>query len=160
MAKKAAPKKERAINLDDMFSAVNQMNYKWFSELSAEGQKEFSPFVVCRYLSNATRDKESSAILTNDFVNYGSNMLNKHHKELQWMSMVAALGTGVNTRYRFVPPPRVGKKDKFVQELASRNEMWSLDEAQIVSDGMTSQEKKDFLSKCGYNAKEIKEFKV
>jgi hypothetical protein len=74
----------KKIDLKSMLGAVDRRNKEFYSQLSDEQKKEFSPFMVMRWTSSIKGSKqlqEHYLELTNEFLNKDFSVLYKH-KEL------------------------------------------------------------------------------
>lgn len=147
--------KERKLDINDLLSAINRGNYNWFSDLEDDAKKEFSPYVMVRYISNPTQYTELGIRMTNDLVNVHAQKF-ANHPEVQWKSAVAAMSTGQNLKYRFLPPGKRGKKDKLVEIVMSANPLWNETEAKIVLAQMDKKARKLLLLDLGYQDTDIK----
>jgi len=103
-----AAKKKNNIPLKDITAAIDRCDFDFYSRLSKEDKKAFSPWMVMRYASSARgTDAYHYLLMVNDIVNVDFNTL-KNHPELQW-KLLATCGIGHNTFHPWVPPGK-GKK--------------------------------------------------
>ncbi len=66
-------------------AAVDTRNYDFYDSLTEEQQKEFTPFVLMRYIGNVNSDAETQEWFlerTNELVNKNHWSLSKNHKPL------------------------------------------------------------------------------
>ena len=75
---KKAPKK-RELDLNRVLSAVDNKNYNFYDNLTEAELKEFSPFVLMRFVSNVdSRDRD----IQEWFVEMTNELVNKNHWDL------------------------------------------------------------------------------
>ena len=102
-------KKKANIPLKDITAAIDRCDFDFYSRLTKEEKKAFSPWMVMRYASSARgMDAYHYLLMVNDIVNVDFNVL-KNHPELQW-KLLATCGIGHNTFHPWVPPGK-GKKE-------------------------------------------------
>ena len=86
-----------ALDIKRELSAVDNKVYDFYDKLKPEEQKEFSPYVLMRYVANVQGDPDIQAWfleMTNELVNKNHWELSKNHKGLLW-KLFAACGAGV-----------------------------------------------------------------
>jgi hypothetical protein len=104
------PKKEAAIPLKSMMEAIDTNDFDFYSRLTDEQKKAFSPWLAMRYASSATGNMTPHYLLmVNDIVNCDFSTL-KDHPNLQW-KLLAVCGSGRPTFHPWIPPGK-GKKKK------------------------------------------------
>lgn len=109
--------KERKLDIfKQVLPALDKNNKAFYRELSPAQQKEFSAWLVMRWLSASSTSPEHYLLMTNDVVNCSFNALTKH-PELQWMLM-ALCGAGSTQRHVWIKPPRKKGKNKLQEELS------------------------------------------
>lgn len=103
-------KKESAIPLKTMLEAIDMNDFSFYSRLTEEQKKAFSPWLAMRYASSATGNMTPHYLLmVNDIVNSNFSDL-KNHPDLQW-KLLAVCGAGRPTFHPWIPPGK-GKKTK------------------------------------------------
>lgn len=94
------------LSLDTVLQAIDRKDLNFYDRLSDDEKKEYSPFILMRYMSSLGPQSDLAAyavFATNDIVNNGFFSLGKH-TELQHKLMCLA-GTG-KKQYR----PYIGSK--------------------------------------------------
>lgn len=131
MAKKTAKKetaskesKERKLDIfNEIFPAIDHRNMNLWSKLTDDQKKEFSPWLIQRWISGTDQTAELQEYFIqalNERVNINMNELSSKisgHPELLWM-LLASCGLRKNYRRTFLPGPKSIKKDKIYQFLA------------------------------------------
>ena len=100
MATAKKPKKIRVLDLNRVLSAVDNKNYKFYDTLNDAELKEFSPYVLMRFVSNvASNDRDIQewfVEMTNELINKNFFNFSKEHSKLLW-HLYAACGAGVKS---------------------------------------------------------------
>jgi hypothetical protein len=138
-------------------SAVDRRNFDFYDKLSADEQKEFSPFVLMRYISDAEADYEYRELYLercNEFVNKDHWVLSKNHKALLW-KLCAAVGLGVSLRHTYLKAPSKLKAEKFEKLLAEQHPAMKMSEIKLWASLMTKEEKKEYFDNLGYDKKPV-----
>ena len=100
--------------------AVDTRNYDFYSALTEEEKKAFSPYVLMRYTSNVNSDRDVQEWFldtTNEYVNKHHRLLSKNHKELLW-KLFAGTGTGTKLYHPYLAAGKKTKTDKIEKLLA------------------------------------------
>lgn len=143
----------------DMFRqvlpAIDNMNKKFYSKLSADERKEFVPWLVMRGASACQDNPEHYLLMVNDVVNTDFSTLTKH-PELQWM-LLAVCGIGCKQYHPFIKPPRKKGKNKIQEALGKVFPKLKADELALLEKIHTSEELTAIFANDGYEDKEIKE---
>ena len=157
----AKPKKERALDIGKVLNAVNQKNYNFYSKLTEPELKEFSPYVLMRFISNpmiSDRDVlEWYIVETNERINKHHWDLSKEHEELLW-KLYATIGAGTNLNHRFMPMVK-SQLDKFEKLIEELNPTMKDDEIKLLAQLMTDEEREQLLDDMGFDKKERKQYK-
>ena len=85
-----------ALDIKRELSAVDLRNYEFYDKLTPEEKKEFSPYILMRYVSNVDGDRDLQEWFierTNELVNKDHWTLSKNHKALLW-KLFAGCGIG------------------------------------------------------------------
>ena len=101
-------------------AAVDTRNYDFYDSLTDEEKKEFSPFVLMRFISNTTGDTDIQEWFierTNEMVNKDHWVLSKSHKPLLW-KLCASTGIGSKCYHPYLA---AGKKEKALKIVAILN---------------------------------------
>jgi hypothetical protein len=157
------PKKEpkkRALDLTKVLSAVDNKNYEFYDNLTAAELKEFSPYVLLRFVSSVgsnDRDiQEWFVEMTNEMVNKHHWMLSKNHEKLLWL-LYAATGAGIKSYHPYLPALK-SDFDKFEKLLAVLHPTYKMDEIKLLASVMTEEEKLELFDKMGFDKKDRKEY--
>ena len=131
-------KKDYKLDLFKSLDALAKCNKAYYSALSHEEKKDFSPFVYMRWCSYATQSPLYSCILINEICNRNFNVIKD--KELQWK--ILALASLSKTRFKWIKPIAGNTNATYdkcvlrVQQLYGVNEK----EAEIIINNSSSEE--------------------
>ena len=123
----------KKIDLKSMLGAVDRRNKDFYSQLSDEQKKEFSPFMIMRWTSSIKGSKqlqEHYLELTNEFLNKDFSVLYKH-KELCWM-LASIIGIGRNQFHPWIGVSKKTKKELLTDKLSSLYPSLNQDELKIL----------------------------
>ena len=123
----------KKIDLKSMLGAVDRRNKEFYSQLSDEQKKEFSPFMVMRWTSTIKGSKqlqEHYLELTNEFLNKDFSVLYKH-KELCWM-LASIIGIGRNQFHPWIGVSKKTKKEILKDRFSSLYPSLNQDELKIL----------------------------
>lgn len=149
-----------ALDIKRELKAVDTKNYNFYDSLTPEEKKEFSPFVLMRFVASCQGDKdvqEHFVEMTNELVNKHHWLLSKDHKALLW-KLYAATGVGVTA---FHPYLAAGKKEKAVKIeklLAELYPAMKMDEIKMLAGMMDKADKTELFDKMGFDKKQRKEY--
>jgi hypothetical protein len=140
--------------------AVDLKNYDFYSKLTAEEQKEFSPYVLMRYTSNVQGDKELQEWfleMTNELVNKNHWTLSKNHRGLLW-KLFAGCGAGVKTYHPYLKANPKEKVVKFEKLLAELYPAMKISDIKLLAKMMSKQEREELFDKMGFDKKQRKDY--
>ena len=140
--------------------AVDLRNYDFYSKLTDQERKEFSPYILMRYVSNAQGDpdiQEWFVEMTNELVNKNHWDLSKDHKALLW-KLFAACGAGVKTYHPYLAAGKKEKANKIEKLLAELYPSMKMSDIKLQAKLMTKQEKEELFDKMGFDKKQRKEY--
>ena len=107
--------KKPQIPLKDIMAAIDKKDRKFYNNLSDEGKKAFSAWMMMRYCSSVQgRDAANYIYLTNELVNFQFMEVSKH-PELQWL-LLSACGVGKIQFHPYLKPPNAKKKKNKISE--------------------------------------------
>jgi len=156
---KKEPKK-RALDLARVLAAVDSKNYNFYDNLTEAELKEFSPFVLMRFVSNVdSRDRDIQewfVEMTNELVNKNHWDLSKNHEKLHWL-LYSAVGAGIKSFHPYLPALKK-ELNKIEKLLAELHPTYKIDDVKLLAKLMTDQDKKDLFDAMGFDKKERKEF--
>ena len=141
-------------------NAIDMRDYDFYSKLTPEEKKEFSPFILMRYSSNVQGDTELQEWFlerTNELVNKHHWVLSKNHKELLW-KLFAGCGAGVKTYHPYLKAGSKEKAVKIEKLLADLNPAMKLSDIKAWAKMMTKADKDELFDKMGFDKKQRKEY--
>jgi len=128
--KKTAPSSdEKFTNQDfDLFKAIDAIdakNYDWFSQLTPEQQRKFSPYMMIHWVSSVKKDGDIGRyyVMSAD-ANANRYLFNdavQNHPELQWL-MLCASSPGIGKQYHSWIP-HLNNKVATLQEPAKKKDV-------------------------------------
>lgn len=144
------------IPLGDMLSAIDRNDFDFYSRLSDELKKEFSPWMAMRFASSARGSAvEHYLLMVNGIVNVDFSVF-KDHPDLQW-KLLAVCGMGSNKYHEFIHPGKKQKKNKLETLLMERYPTLNKDERKLLTEINSTDELKELARDTGMDDKEIKE---
>jgi len=155
------PKKEpkkRALDLARLLAAVDNKDYSFYDNLTEAELKEFSPYVLMRYISNVdTRDRDIQewfVEMTNEMVNKNHWELSKNHEKLHWL-LYSAVGTGTKSFHPYLPALKK-ELNKIEKLLAELHPTYKLEDIKLLAKLMTEQDIKELFDAMGFDKKDRK----
>lgn len=113
------PSKQRLLDMfDRVLPSVDRRERNFYDKLSDDEKKEFSPWLVQRYLSSSNSDQktiEHYLIMTNNIV----NVKDIKDPELMW-KLMCIVGTGKKCNHPFISPPKQAKYENAFKEWLSK----------------------------------------
>lgn len=144
------------IPLKEMLHAIDTNDFDFYSKLSDEDKKAFSPWLAMRYASSANGSAAYHYLLmVNDIVNAQFSSL-KNHPELQW-KLLAVCGMGKDAFHPWIPPGGKRKADKVQKFLQDAYPTLSRDEIELWIAINTKDDIRQLAMDRGFDDKEIKE---
>lgn len=140
--------------------SVDLKDYDFYSSLTDEERKAFSPYVLMRYVSNvqAERDVQEWFIeMTNECVNKNHWNLTKNHRELLW-KLFAATGTGIPCYHPYLAAGKKEKADKIEKLLAELYPEMKISDIKLMAKTMTKEDKQELFDKMGFDKRQRKEY--
>jgi hypothetical protein len=140
--------------------AVDLRNYNFYDNLSDQEKKDFSPYVLMRYVSNVqgeTDIQEWFLETTNELVNKDHWVLSKNHKALLW-KLFAGCGAGVKTYHPYL---KAGTKEKAIKIEKLLSDIYpaaKLADIKLLAKMMTKKDKEELFDKMGFDKKQRKEY--
>lgn len=150
-------KREPAIPLKEVMSALDKRNKDWYINLPDEKRKAFSAWMMMRYASSVQGKNAAHYLyMVNELVNKNFSDISKH-PELQWL-LLSACGVGKVEFHPFIKPPNARKKKNRVTEfLTEIYPHLKSDEIDMLVSINSIQELKDLAQAHGYDDKSISE---
>lgn len=149
-----------SLDIKQELSAVDLKNYNFYTNLSDEDKKSFSPYILMRYVSNVQGDQylqEWFVETTNEFVNKNHWELSKSHKELLW-KLFCATGIGQKMYHPYLAAGKKEKINKIEKLLAEIYPTWKISDIKLQASLMSKQDKEDLFDKLGFDKKQRKEY--
>jgi hypothetical protein len=141
--------------------AVDQKNYDFYTNLTDDERKAFSPYILMRYTASVQmpdRDiQEWYLETTNEMVNKNHWDLSKNHKELLW-KLFAATGTGVNCYHPYLAAGKKEKANKIEKLLVELYPAMKMAEIKMLAKMMDKTDIKELFDKMGFDKKQRKEY--
>lgn len=149
-----------ALDIKRELNNVDQRNYNFYDNLSDQEKKEFSPYVLMRYISNVQGDADTADWFlerTNEFVNKNHWALSKNHKPLLW-KLFASCGTGVNCYHPYLKASSKEKAIKIEKLLLELYPAMKLEDIKLMAKMMDKKDKDELFDKMGFDKKQRKEY--
>jgi len=151
--------KKKKLDLKNVLRAIDKREYGFYENLEKDLQKEFSPFVMMRFVSNVKGDEDTQEWFierTNELVNKNHWLLANKHKNLMW-KLLAATGVGVPCFHPYIGQPKVElhKIEKLIAEL---NPTMKIEDVKLLASMMSDEDKQELFDKMGFDKKDRKEY--
>lgn len=140
--------------------AVDTRDYDFYSNLTDEEKKAFSPFILMRYTSNVQGSADLQAWFletTNEYVNKNHWDLSKDHKELLW-KLFAGTGVGESMYHPYLAAGKKAKANKIEKLLAEIYPARKMEDIKILASLMTDADKTELFDKMGFDKKQRKDY--
>jgi hypothetical protein len=141
-------------------NAVDQKNYDFYTKLTDDERKAFSPYILMRYTASVQGDRDTQEWfieMTNEMVNKNHWDLSKNHKELLW-KLFAATGAGVNCYHPYLAAGKKEKANKIEKLLVQLYPAMKMDEIKMLGKMMDKDDIKELFDKMGFDKKQRKEY--
>jgi hypothetical protein len=150
-----------ALDIQRELRAVDQREYNFYDNLSDQEKKEFSPYILMRYVANVQLNEpdiqEWYLERTNEFVNKNHWTLSKNHKALLW-KLFASCGTGINCYHPYLKASSKEKAIKIEKLLLELYPAMKLEDIKIMAKMMTKEDKTELFDKMGFDKKQRKDY--
>ena len=149
-----------ALDIKRELNAVDQRNYDFYDKLPDDQKKEFSPYILMRYVANVQGDADTAEWFlerTNEFVNKNHWVLSKNHKALLW-KLFAGCGTGINCYHPYLKAGSKEKANKIEKLLVEIHPAMKLSEIKMLAKMMDKKDKEELFDKMGFDKKQRKEY--
>ena len=161
MTKKTTkPKKQAKLPIKDVLSAVDRRDYDFYQNLDQDQKKEFSPYVLMRYMSNVNGDTDTQEWFlerTNEMINKNHWILSKNHKPLLW-KLYAGVGAGMNAFHPYLAMAKT-ELNKFEKLVAELNPSMKLEDVKFLSSMMTDSDKEELFDNMGFDKSQRSEYR-
>jgi hypothetical protein len=149
-----------ALDIKKELANVDLRNYDFYDKLTEQEKKEFSPYVLMRYVANVDGDRELQEWfleMTNELVNKDHWTLSKNHKALLW-KLFAGCGAGVKVYHPYLKAGTKEKAVKIEKLLASLYPSAKLSDIKLLASMMTKSDREELYDKMGFDKKQRKEY--
>jgi hypothetical protein len=149
-----------ALDIKRELNAVDKRDYDFYDKLSDEEKKEFSPYILMRYVSNVQGDADTQEWFlehTNEHVNKHHWVLSKNHKALLW-KLFAGCGTGITAYHPYLKASTKEKAVKIEKLLAELYPAMKLREIKQWAKMLSKEDKEELFDKMGFDKKQRKEY--
>jgi hypothetical protein len=140
--------------------AVDNKDYDFYSKLTDEERKSFSPFILMRYTASVQGDREVQEHfleMTNECVNKNHWVLSKNHKELLW-KLFAATGVGISAYHPYLAAGKKEKANKIEKLLCEIYPSRKMEDIKLMASMMSKKDNEDLFDKMGFDKKQRKEY--
>jgi hypothetical protein len=141
-------------------NAVDQKNYDFYTNLTDEEKKAFSPYILMRYTASVQGDRDIQEWFlerTNEMVNKNHWDLSKNHKSLLW-KLFAATGAGVNCYHPYLAAGKKEKANKIEKLLVELYPAMKMADIKMLAAMMDKKDKEELFDKMGFDKKQRKEY--
>ena len=149
-----------ALDIKRELENVDLRNYDFYDNLTDQEKKEFSPYVLMRYVANVQGDRDLQEWFlerTNELVNKDHWTLSKNHKALLW-KLFAGTGVGVKTYHPYLKAGSKEKAVKIEKLIAELNPAMKMSEVKMLAKMMTKADKEELFDKMGFDKKQRKDY--
>jgi len=141
-------------------NAVDQKNYDFYTNLTDEEKKAFSPYILMRYTASVQGDRDIQEWFlerTNEMVNKNHWDLSKNHKSLLW-KLFAATGAGVSCYHPYLAAGKKEKANKIEKLLVELYPAMKMSDIKMLAAMMDKKDKEELFDKMGFDKKQRKEY--
>lgn len=141
-------------------NAVDQKNYNFYSNLTDEERKAFSPYILMRYTASVQGDRDTQEWfleMTNEMVNKQHWVLSKNHKALLW-KLFAGIGTGATAYHPYLAAGKKEKANKIEKLLVEIYPAMKLSDIKLMASMMSKSDKEELFDKMGFDKKQRKDY--
>ena len=141
-------------------NAVDQKNYDFYTDLTDEEKKAFSPYILMRYTASVQGDRDIQEWfleMTNEMVNKNHWDLSKNHKSLLW-KLFAATGAGVSCYHPYLAAGKKEKANKIEKLLVELYPAMKMADIKMLASMMDKKDKEELFDKMGFDKKQRKEY--
>lgn len=148
------------LNIKRELIAVDLKKYDFYEKLTDQEKKEFSPYVLMRYVSNVDGDRDIQEWfleMTNELVNKNHWDLSKNHKGLLW-KLFAATGAGAPAYHPYLAAGKKEKANKIEKLLCELYPTMKMNEIKMLAAKMDKEDIKELFDKMGFDKKQRKDY--
>ena len=148
------------LDIKRVLKAVDTRDYKFYENLTDAEKKEFSPYLLMRFVSNVQGHKDLQEWFietTNENVNKHHWQLSKDHKELLW-KLFAGIGVGQVMFHQYLAAGTKEKTNKIEKLLTEIYPARKISDIKLLASMMTKKDKEELFEKMGFDKKQRKEY--
>lgn len=148
--------KIKKLNISDVLNRLDNNDYTLYDGLDDVCKKEFSPWLVMRFMSSCENNPELYLLSVNEAVNDGFSLLSQHKKLISLL--LASCGVGSRQHHKWIAPQKATKNmettllDILKEIMPDKNNQ----ELTIIKNIHTDDEMIEYLTICGIEEKRIK----
>lgn len=149
-----------ALDIKKELAAVDLRNYDFYSKLTEEEKKSFSPYILMRYISNVDGNQDLHEWFierTNEFVNKDHWVLSKLDRTLLW-KLCAACGMGDRVYHPYLKAGTKEKAVKIEKLLAEIYPSMKMSDIKMLAKMMSKTDREELYDKMGFDKKQRKEY--
>ena len=151
----------KKLDIKRELAAVDNRDYNFYDNLTPEEKKEFSPYVLMRFVSNVSGDGELQEWFlenTNNRVNKNHWVLSKNHKALLW-KLYAGVGVGKTMYHSYLAAGKREKANKIEKLLADIYPAKKMEDIKLLASMMSDDDKTNLFDSLGMDKAQRKEYK-
>lgn len=149
-----------ALDIKRELEAVDMRRLDFYDKLTDQEKKEFSPYILMRYVSNVQGDADLQEWFlenTNEYVNKNHWTLSKNHKALLW-KLFALCGAGAKAYHPYLAAGKKAKAVKIEKLIAELNPSMKMSDVQLMASLMTKDDINNLFDELGFDKKQRKEY--
>lgn len=149
-----------ALDIKRELAGVDLRKYDFYENLTDAEKKEFSPFVLMRYVSNVEGDRDTQEWFldrVNELVNKDHWSLSKSHKALLW-KLFASCGVGVKAFHPYLKASSKEKPMKIEKLFAFLYPTMKMSDIKLLARLMTKEDINELFDQMGFDKKQRKEY--
>lgn len=149
-----------ALDIKRELAAVDFRDYDFYSKLTTEEKKSFSPYILMRYIASVDGNRDLHEWFierTNEFVNKDHWVLSKSDRALLW-KLCAACGIGKKYYHPYLKINSKEKAVKIEKLLAEIYPAMKISDIKLLAKMMTKEDREDLYDKMGFDKKQRKEY--
>lgn len=148
------------LDIKRTLSAIDRKDYAFYDTLLEEEKKAFSPYVLLRYISNSSGDKDIQEWFvekTHAYVNTHHWDLSKNHKALLWL-LYTTVGVGVPCSHQYLAAPSKEKINKMEKLLSEIHLTMKLSDIKLLANMMTPEDKLELFDSLGFDKAQRRDY--
>lgn len=149
-----------ALDIKRELSAVDLRNYDFYDNLSDKEKKEFSPYVLMRWVTGVKGTQELQEWFVdhvNEKVNKDHWVLSKDDKALLW-KLYASCGIGSSVYHEYIKAGTKEKAVKIEKLLCELHPAMKMSDIKLMASLMTKEDRTELFDSLGFDKKQRKEY--